>query len=500
MQTLSHDAYLALRANATVLERDLHGEKVLQLTDGSYLKLFRRKRLISSATWYPYAQRFADNALALTRRGIPCPRMITVYRIPGIARDAAHYWPLAGQTLRQLVKADQAPDALRQHLFGFVERLHAAGIYFRSLHLGNVVLTPDGRLGLIDIADMRLQSRPLFNFQRRRNLRHLYRSPQDKQWLEPDAQPAGFPRHCSDPGTATPLLSIVVPAYNYGHTLLRCLDSVLRQWQDGIEIIVVDDGSTDDTATVIGSLTIPEDRRFQYVRQENRGAAAARNHGLTLSQGEYVMLLDADDALLPGAVSAICSFLHSRSDADLLIGGQVTVRGEGHERVSGPDTIPASACRRLADYLVRRRISISHGSFVARRALLMERMYPESLPKREDIPVFAYLLARARVASIDHPLVRIFKHADSLRHRKFTGDQNPENLVEEVFRALPADCLHLRPAYAGLRYQSAARSALRNRQWKDARHYWLASFCADFRQALHPAQLRKLLRAAVGNR
>jgi phage gp46-like protein len=65
VQTLSHDAYLALRADATVLERDLHGDKVLQLADGSYLKLFRRKRLISSAAWYPYAQRFADNALIL---------------------------------------------------------------------------------------------------------------------------------------------------------------------------------------------------------------------------------------------------------------------------------------------------------------------------------------------------------------------------------------------------------------------------------------------------
>ena len=51
LQTLSNDEYLALRANATVLEYDLHGEKVLQLADGSYLKLFRRKRLISSSAW-----------------------------------------------------------------------------------------------------------------------------------------------------------------------------------------------------------------------------------------------------------------------------------------------------------------------------------------------------------------------------------------------------------------------------------------------------------------
>ena len=65
MQTLEQADYLALRADARVLEYDRHGDKVLQLADGSYLKLFRRKRLLSSAAWYPYAKRFADNALAL---------------------------------------------------------------------------------------------------------------------------------------------------------------------------------------------------------------------------------------------------------------------------------------------------------------------------------------------------------------------------------------------------------------------------------------------------
>lgn len=183
MQNLAHDAYLALRAGAAVLEHDLHGDKVLRLADGNYLKLFRRKRLISSAAWYPYAQRFADNALALQRRGIPCPEVVAVYRIPSIRRDAVLYRPLAGRTLRDLVRAGEAGPELHSRLAGFVTSLHQAGIYFRSLHLGNIVLTPDGRFGLIDIADMRVGSRPLRACQQRRNLRHLQRDPLDHQWL-----------------------------------------------------------------------------------------------------------------------------------------------------------------------------------------------------------------------------------------------------------------------------------------------------------------------------
>lgn len=185
MQTLEHDDYLALRADAHVLERDRHGDKVLQLADGSYLKLFRRKRLISSAAWYPYAQRFADNALALAGREIPCPGVTGLYRIPSVSREAVHYRPLAGQTLRQLIRSGTTPEGLRAQLGRFVAGLHEAGIYFRSLHLGNIVLTPAGTLGLIDIADLRAGKRPLPAHRRRRNLQHLLRDEQDRAWLHP---------------------------------------------------------------------------------------------------------------------------------------------------------------------------------------------------------------------------------------------------------------------------------------------------------------------------
>lgn len=187
MQTLEHDDYLALTAGARVLERDRHGEKVLALADGSYLKLFRRKRLISSAAWYPYAQRFADNAGALAARGIPCPAVIGTYRIPGIRREAVRYRPLEGNTLRQLVAAGADTPDLRARLGTFVAGLHAAGIYFRSLHLGNIVLTPEGALGLIDIADLRAGPRPLPAQRRRRNLQHLLREARDSAWLKADA-------------------------------------------------------------------------------------------------------------------------------------------------------------------------------------------------------------------------------------------------------------------------------------------------------------------------
>lgn len=183
MQALEHARYLALREGAQVLEADGTGDKVLRLGDGSMLKLFRRKRLITSAAWYPYAKRFADNCRTLAERAIPCPRVRQVYRIAEIARDAVHYDPLPGHTLRQLLEHPHSDDRLRAQLGGFIAQLHEKGIYFRSAHLGNVVLTPEGELGLIDIADLRTYRRALPKRLRLRNFKHMLRYPQDRTWL-----------------------------------------------------------------------------------------------------------------------------------------------------------------------------------------------------------------------------------------------------------------------------------------------------------------------------
>ncbi|HCF2343221.1 toluene tolerance protein [Pseudomonas paraeruginosa] len=189
MRVIDYPSYLQLRDNAEVLEADGHGDKVLRLRDGTFLKLFRRKRLISSAALFPYAERFARNASELARRDIVCPKVLDVLRIPQIQRDAVHYEPLPGQTLRQLDRNDPAHgDEVRTQLGELIATLHARGVYFRSLHLGNVVRTPEGRMGLIDIADLRVQRSALGATQRIRNFKHLLRYEQDRTWFLDDSE------------------------------------------------------------------------------------------------------------------------------------------------------------------------------------------------------------------------------------------------------------------------------------------------------------------------
>jgi GT2 family glycosyltransferase len=95
-----------------------------------------------------------------------------------------------------------------------------------------------------------------------------------------------------------PLVSTIIPTYNRAFCLPRTIDSVLAQTHSRIEAIIVDDGSTDETADLVAR-KYGHDPRVRYYYQSNQGVTAARNRGLTESQGDYVALLDSDDVWLP---------------------------------------------------------------------------------------------------------------------------------------------------------------------------------------------------------
>ncbi|WP_369988393.1 O-antigen ligase family protein [Pseudomonas xanthosomatis] len=173
-----------LSAGAQVIEQDGLGPKVLRLTDGTFLKLFRRRAWYTSGRFNPYAVRFARNSQQLATMGFVTPTIVGLYRFAD-ASTAVQYQPLPGQTLRQAMAQSESPEE-RQALvlsFGsYLARLHENGVYFRSLHLGNV-LVHQGGFALIDLADMRILPSALSPALRQRNLRHMQRYDQDRAWL-----------------------------------------------------------------------------------------------------------------------------------------------------------------------------------------------------------------------------------------------------------------------------------------------------------------------------
>lgn len=112
-------------------------------------------------------------------------------------------------------------------------------------------------------------------------------------------------------------ISIVVPVYNADEYLDRCLHSVLDQEFSSYEVILVDDGSTDASSLICDRYS-STDPRFVTLHQPNMGVSAARNAGINMAQGEYVMFLDADDALLPYALE---NMVESVRGEDVVVGG-----------------------------------------------------------------------------------------------------------------------------------------------------------------------------------
>ena len=294
-----------------------------------------------------------------------------------------------------------------------------------------------------------------------------------------------------------PLISVVVPTYNYAHLLPRALDSVLCQLDEGVELIVVNDGSIDNTA----DLLFDYQQRYpalQVIYQANAGAAAARNHGVMLARGSYMLLLDADDALCDGALAELRRLVCSRPDAGMVLGAQVSVYPDGKERLRLPTPIPEGSPQELArSYQLEKRISISHCCSLFRRDLLLRCPYPEKLRTGEDIPVFAHLLVSAPVLLTSMPLARIYKHADSQRHCRDNEEAYALGMVEAVFAVLPAECQPLRRGYTAQRYLSLFRQALQAGDLVQARRFYTRALHLSPWQALRWSYLRKRLRLSL---
>ena len=158
-----------------VLEKDARGPKVVVLQNGLFLKIFHTRRQPWLARLRPAAMRFAQNAARLQDIGVPAPNVVELLwlnRQEGLS--ACTYEPLPGQSVEQLYRqAPQQVEGWLPALAKFICQLHRHGIYFRSLHLGNIVLLPNGEHGLIDILDLQFKPKPLTPWLIKRNFQHM---------------------------------------------------------------------------------------------------------------------------------------------------------------------------------------------------------------------------------------------------------------------------------------------------------------------------------------
>lgn len=124
------------------------------------------------------------------------------------------------------------------------------------------------------------------------------------------------------------IISVIVPMYNSASYIGKTIESILNQTYRNIELIIVDDGSTDKSKDIVADY-VSADERVQYVHQLNEGAPSARNRGLRMSKGDYVIFFDADDVLLPNSISL---FVKNCKNKDLIIGDYINIDGNGNKK------------------------------------------------------------------------------------------------------------------------------------------------------------------------
>ena len=150
-----------------------------------------------------------------------------------------------------------------------------------------------------------------------------------------------------------PALSVIIPTFNYGRFIAEAIRSVLVQGISGVEIVVADDGSEDDTAEIVGSFG----GAVKYVRQPRGGSAAARNLGLRHATGHHVAFLDSDDSYVPGAVRTLFQLLLDSPEADAVFGRMAQVNESVFQRaLTDPASwVPVSMPCWLAGGIILRR-------------------------------------------------------------------------------------------------------------------------------------------------
>lgn len=192
---------------------------------------------------------------------------------------------------------------------------------------------------------------------------------------------------------SSPTVSIVIACYNSARFLGEALDSVLAQtYRPKVEIVAVDDGSTDKTADILAQY--PEVR---YVHQRNQGVSAARNLGFQESTGEYLLFLDHDDRLLPEAVATLVQLLEHRPDYAIAVGEHRYI--DSHGQVTRLSTKELDGNNDLELKLLEHNFIETPGSCMVRRSALLEvGVFDDSIEGGEDYELSLRLARRYKIA------------------------------------------------------------------------------------------------------
>ncbi|OGV71715.1 MAG: hypothetical protein A3K19_12355 [Lentisphaerae bacterium RIFOXYB12_FULL_65_16] len=295
-------------------------------------------------------------------------------------------------------------------------------------------------------------------------------------------------------GTAS--VSVIIPTYNYGAFVGRAIESCLRQTHADVEIIVVDDGSTDDTPQVVAQFG----DRIRSLRQDNAGVSAARNRGLEAARGAFVAFLDADDYLTPDSVERRLKALLQSPDAALVVSAWYEQRDGTEERRCRSKFKQDVVSDRFSEWLLRKQFGFATCTAMAPGDLARQFPFPAHISNGEDIAYFAKLCFGRKACWLTHPTAVVTRHPGSLRHDIARIRRQELALVQTIFDdPFYGGALEpLRREFTAGRCLSLFRSLYQAGDGVAARGYYLEALRQRPASILRLGYLGKFLRLALG--
>ena len=241
------------------------------------------------------------------------------------------------------------------------------------------------------------------------------------------------------------LVSVIIPTYNRPDYLQEAVDSVLAQTYSSIEILIIDDGSTDGGTITKSALKpyLSEDHRLPkvtYIYQKNAGLVSAVNRGLALARGEYIQRLDDDDRLLPEKIARSVEVFQARPAVGLVATGYYHIDAKGQQiRTCSPRRCPDSA--RLFNMLMG---CISACAGVMVRSLIHQKVGAYRDIKAQDYEMWIRVAKEFKVETINLPLAEYRQHSGSsinIKANRAKMERDILNFTREGIESTPLDVL-----------------------------------------------------------
>jgi glycosyltransferase involved in cell wall biosynthesis len=226
--------------------------------------------------------------------------------------------------------------------------------------------------------------------------------------------------------TSGPLVSVIIPCYNQAHYVPEAIKSVLAQSYQNIEIVVVDDGSTDNTRE------IAERMEVKYIYQKNGGLSAARNTGIDKSTGEFLVFLDSDDWLLADAIAINVMYLNKRPEAVFVAGS--------HQKI-GANGVIAETRKELTLTPYQQLLHQNYIGMIAavmfRRSILQQYRYDTTLHSCEDYDLYLKITR-------DHEVINHLQEIAAYRIHGNSMSGNIHRMIHDVSKVLKRQKSNLR--------------------------------------------------------